>query len=112
MSDQYIMNEDHSIVKCDDLLEWMEQSNRTIKLTKGTITVGGINMGEIRISTVFLGLDHSFDSVGDPVLFETMIFGGPNDEYQDRCCTYEAALKMHEKALVVAPLADCSSSEH
>jgi hypothetical protein len=34
----------------------------------------------VRVSTVFLGLDHSWN-VGPPVLFETMIFGGELDGY-------------------------------
>lgn len=34
----------------------------------------------IRISTVFIGLDHSFGS-GSPLWFETMIFGFPEDHY-------------------------------
>jgi hypothetical protein len=51
-----------------------------------------------RISTVFLGLDHgfSFGKGSPPVLFETMIFGGPLDQqYQDRCCTWKQAKEMH-----------------
>ena len=30
-------------------------------------------MGPVEVSTIFLGMDHSFGS-GDPVLWETMIF--------------------------------------
>lgn len=39
--------------------------------------------GAVRVSTVFLGLDH-FGRVGEPVLWETMIFGGAHDGYQAR----------------------------
>ena len=28
--------------------------------------------------TVFLGLDHDFLDRGDPILWETMVFGGPH----------------------------------
>lgn len=53
------------------------------------------------VSTVFLGIDHRFIGIGPPMLFETMIFYDDDSipEYQTRCCTYEEALVMHEKAL-------------
>ncbi len=53
----------------------------------------------IRISTVFLGLDHSFTK-GAPILFETMIFGEiPQDNYQRRYRTYKAAIIGHYEAV-------------
>jgi hypothetical protein len=55
--------------------------------------------GGIRVSTVFLGIDHNFFDEGPPLLFETMIFGIDDDSYQTRCSTYDQAVKMHEKAL-------------
>lgn len=56
-------------------------------------------IGDVKVSTVFLGLDHRFGDPGPPLLFETMIFGGPHDEYQERCSTWEEAEAMHSKAL-------------
>lgn len=49
---------------------------------------------DIVVSTVFLRLDHRFGS-GPPVLFETMVFGGPLGEEQDRYCTHEEAKAGH-----------------
>lgn len=54
--------------------------------------------GGVLVSTVFLGLDHSFGS-GPPILFETMIFGGPHDGYQERYSSWDEAEKGHKKAL-------------
>jgi hypothetical protein len=54
-------------VLCEDLLEWgrwMQEADRVVLRTV---------VGEWRVSTVFLGLDHWF-GVGPPLLFETMIF--------------------------------------
>lgn len=57
--------------------------------------------GTIQVSTVWLGLNHSYfrDSM---TIFETMIFGIDDDEelkgYQDRYSTLEAAEEGHEKA--------------
>lgn len=50
------------------------------------------------ISTIFLGIDHGFSGEA-PLLFETMIFGGEHDGYQERYYTYEQAVKGHKKAL-------------
>jgi len=69
-------------------LNWLETGTRHIEKTR---------YGGVLVSTVFLGLDHSFGH-GAPLLFETMIFGGTHDEYQERCSTYEEAEVMHEKA--------------
>lgn len=46
------------------------------------------------VSTVYLGLDHSFGG-GPPLIFETMVFGGPMDEFMDRYSTEEQALGGH-----------------
>ena len=52
-------------------------------------------VGNIEISTVFLGLDHSFGGK-KPLLFETMIFGGKLDQEQERYTTWEQAEKGHK----------------
>ena len=61
------------------------------------------------VSTVFLGMDHSFGREGGPVLFETMVFGGPLDGEQDRYRTIDearaghAAMVERARAAAVAP---------
>lgn len=55
--------------------------------------------GLVRVSTVFLGIDHRFGGDGPPVLFETMIFGGPLDQYQRRCTSMAGARLMHSIAV-------------
>lgn len=49
---------------------------------------------EVRTSTVFLALDHSLGD-GEPVLFETMVFGGVNNGYQKRYTSYALAMAGH-----------------
>ena len=56
-------------------------------------------IGDVTVSTVFLGLDHNFSGVGPPTLFETMIFGGELDQYQERYATRDDAVAGHVKAL-------------
>lgn len=64
--------------------------------------VGRTTRNGVTVSTVFLGLDHGFGETAQPVVFETMVFGGPDDEYQERCCTYAEAEAMHERACQTA----------
>lgn len=60
--------------------------------------VAKTNILGAKISTVFLGLDHSF---GDkqPILWETMIFGGWLDEYQERYTSHDDAVLGHARAV-------------
>lgn len=55
----------------------------------------------ITISTVFLGVDHRHFGQGRPVLFETMIFGGEHDGWQNRACTWDEAEAMHAHAVAL-----------
>jgi hypothetical protein len=55
-------------------------------------------IGDVRVSTVFLSLNHQWGE-GPPLLFETMIFGGPLDEHQERCSTWEEAEAQHAAAV-------------
>ena len=57
---------------------------------------------DLFVSTVMLGIDHSFGMGGPPLLFETMTFGGELDEYQERYSTRAEALVGHAKAVAAA----------
>lgn len=91
-SDYYILDDDKNIVPCDDVLKWDEFfssiEKRTVKKTVIDKTT--------KVSTVFLGIDHGFFD-HKPILFETMVFSDDKeiDLEQNRCDTYENALKMH-----------------
>jgi hypothetical protein len=79
------------VVPVDDLLtwaKWYETANRH---------VADDLIGPVRVSTVFLGLDHGF--LGRQLWFETMIFGGEHDGWQDRYETWEQAEAGHRRAL-------------
>lgn len=54
-------------------------------------------IGDVRISTVWLGIDHNFWGQGPPLIFETMVFGGPLDEEQERYSTEAQALAGHDQ---------------
>lgn len=92
----YVLDEQGNPRPERDLLawaQWFETAERHVALTR-------FAWGEV--STVFLGLDHSFalDSMADPlgyrpVLWETMVFGGKLDGEMNHYRSREAALKGH-----------------
>ena len=92
------MNIGHFILKDKKPLEtdliswalWMNDVSQRI--------VAKDKFGDVEVSTVFLGLDHNWGG-GEPLLFETMIFGGEYADYQKRCSTWEQAEKMHKDAI-------------
>lgn len=89
MSERYILK-DGEAVPCEDLMEWgrwMQDADRT---------VAHDTLGESRVSTVFLGLDHAFGGA-IPILWETMVFGGPLDQEMDRYSSKAAAAVGHAK---------------
>jgi hypothetical protein len=51
----------------------------------------------VDVSTVFLVFDHGFE--GPPVLWETMVFGGPDDGWQQRYRSRAAARTGHAAVL-------------
>lgn len=50
---------------------------------------------EVRVSTVFLGLDHQYGA-GPPLLFETMVFRDGDGCEQERYGTWQAAEQGHQ----------------
>jgi hypothetical protein len=54
------------------------------------------------VSTVWLGLDHRFADEGPPLIFETMVFGGPLDQEQERYTNEIAALAGHDRWVAAA----------
>ena len=91
----YRLDENHEIHPFTDPRE-LEQV-----LKDPSRIIGSTHLEEYLISTVFLGIDHNFFGSGPPLLFETMIFGPPDDDelYQTRCCTYAEALEMHKRGI-------------
>lgn len=103
--DYYILNDDKTITGTNDLKIWSAWFKNTEKRIVQKTAVG-----EMQVSTVFLGLDHRFAGIGEPLLFETMIFGHtfhPELEgFQERYCSYDEALKGHERAVKLGKLSE------
>ena len=65
---------------------WFETADTVVKQT---------SLGDVKILTVFLGLDYQL-SDGPPLLFETMVFGGKYDGDQWRYSTWDEAVAGHD----------------
>ncbi len=74
---------------------WFDKANRVVAKT----IIGGME-----ISTVFLGLDHSF-GYGSPLLFETIVFGA-EEEICERCSTWAQAVKQHDRICAAMMITD------
>lgn len=76
--------------------EWFETADRSICQDLDEDSEGVYR--QIRVSTVFLGLDSSLGlHDGPPLLYETMIFGGPLDGHTRRYATRDAAIIGHQE---------------
>ena len=82
--------------------EWIERWGRGIDYRQ----VARTTVDESDVSTVWLGLDHGFGR-GRPLIFETMVFGGPlSDEcwrYSTECEALAGHAKMVERLRDNAP---------
>ncbi len=115
----YILDENGEVIAVDLLTwaQWFENNNnRTLAYTE---------LDSCNISTVFLGINHNWTmppngkrTIDDgwevsqenkdphvpdwtPVLFETMIFGGPYNEHQWRYRTKRAAVEHHAQIVEI-----------
>lgn len=93
MSGRYTLNDDGQPVPSYDLLEWGRWMEKALDRRVALDTIG-----DVEVSTVFLGLDHSFGGA-TPILFETMIFGGKHDGYEERYATRDEAVEGHAVAV-------------
>lgn len=94
MSDKYILD-GKTPVRANDLTQWASWYEKADEVRR----VAWTTIGDTDVSTVFLGLDHSFGD-GPPLLFETMIFNHPElEDYQERYTTWEEAEAGHARAV-------------
>lgn len=99
MSEYYILDGKKAVpATFQEWLDWCvseKNAGRDYKRVAQTVN------GEVNVSTVFLDLNHAWGG-GPPMIFETMIFGGEHDQYQERCSTWDEAENMHKEACRIA----------
>lgn len=94
----WMLDADGEPVATDDALVWgvwMESADRHVLDER---------VGRVRVSTVFLGLDHNWHDTRAPVLWETMIFGGVFDDNQYRYRSRLDACRGHVAAVLLVEL--------
>ena len=90
----YDLDEQNNVIEVEHIPSAMfETKEGSDRRRVATDMIGGV-----RISTVFLSIDHG-DGDGPPVLFETMVFGGQFDQDQARYTTWAEA-EIGHKAMV------------
>jgi hypothetical protein len=91
---------ENAIMKTE--LECFDKQGEPISLNKyrelmndNTYRVIGLTGGKIRVSTVWLGISHGQNDKGAPLIFETMVFGGPDNGECVRYATEKEAVRGH-----------------
>lgn len=69
---------------------WFATADRQVALTR---------IGEVSISTVFLAINHNHSMEGPPILWETLISGGPKHGHFMRYSSLTDALAGHKQAV-------------
>lgn len=95
MINTFYLNQDHTYRPCS-LQEWANQFEEINKHVADEI------INDMRVSTVWLGLNHNHFNLGNPLLFETMVFtdkDSGNDVYCERYSTWQEAEEGHKKAV-------------
>lgn len=90
----YILKADGTCVLEPDIMKWATQFKNVDR------RIAQDQIGPAMISTVFLGTDHRFGEGGPPILFETMVFGGPLDEEQERYISRDEAVVGHNAMIM------------
>lgn len=93
MNTRYVLKGKRAVPEAD-LMVWAKQFEQSEKRRVGYTEFPNGDT-KVKVSTVFLGLDHNFGT-GEPQLFETMVFGGPLDGQEARYATWGEAEKGHE----------------
>lgn len=75
----YMLNDNNEPVEVPDVLTWAHWYETAQEQRR--VVVGQENIGSFFVSTVFLGVNHRFNTDAPPILFETMVFRG-KEEYE------------------------------
>ena len=93
----HILDESFLPVPCesvDKLCKWQDSLPGDVVRAGMGFQVADSDVGGRRVSTVFMGIDHSFGE-GPPLLWETMTF--PDGDICERYSSHQDALEGHER---------------
>ena len=102
---RYYKLDGHTAIRVETLKAWADevaQHDRIAALTGiDPWRVAVTKIDDVVISTVFLGLDYRMSRRGPPLLFETRVFAGSLDRFQNRCATWDKAETVHAEAVAL-----------
>lgn len=89
----WVLDADHQPVETRDIIAW----GRFKEAFPNNCRVDLTDVDDLTVSTVFLGYDVGYSEIrgGQPILFETMIFGPGLSEVADRYATWDEAVAGH-----------------
>lgn len=91
---KYILDAEGNPVPCEDLMtwaKWFQEAGDSVRVALDQTKEG-------TVSTIFLGLDHSFGVGNVPLLYETMVFTKDSDDQEQiRYPNKEEALRGHKQ---------------
>jgi hypothetical protein len=86
----YYLLKDRQPVLCSDPITWARE------LDSKTRTVAQSTVGDVRVSTIFTGMDYTVEGQR-PLVFETMVFYPDNTSDRERYTSWEAAEEGHRR---------------
>lgn len=92
----YVLDEEGRPIPEPDLLKWAQFFESGTRVLRKDKLPNGIS-----VITAFLAVDSSWGQ-GAPILWGTMILGGPDDKQEERYSSREDVIAGHEKALARA----------
>jgi hypothetical protein len=96
--ERYVIRDGEPVLEPDFLIWARENWGSNDRVLAETIIIPD----EVRVSTIFTGVNTDYQKTGPPMLWETMIFGGPLSMEQVRYRSPEAALAGHEAMVLRA----------
>jgi hypothetical protein len=90
----YRMDRDGRVQEEPDVVAWSQWIRTADRVIVQTAVPNETTGGQVKVLTVFIGLDHQF-SEGPPILFETVVDGGERGKIIGRYSTIEEARRGH-----------------
>lgn len=96
LEQSFILDESFNVVPstCDELREWRKRQSPQCATGIG-VWLAKTRVPGHEISTVFIPIDLECRPGSDSVCFETMVFGGQDDQYCVRAETWRKAMLNH-----------------
>lgn len=92
----YILDADRRPVNVPNDVAWFRwfgnEANRRVALD---------DVGDVTVSTVCGGIDRSYGRAPHPLVFETMIFGGEHDRWEELAASWAEAELIHAEAVAM-----------